>query len=691
MEDVMRQVSTTIDNYLKELKEGKHHFENVFQSLARMIFSDKDNIKQIIVNGKNTYDFLKFRAGKKHIIGLYNVINSFVAFIKDAAERGESKEMAFVLVGEPGNGKTFLVDYLSTMYRDFVSIPENNKYTFKFNIPDGLIGYGGIKEIESQSYEDPVILQMNLYDSQEQSKEEFAKLGFNDKTLSDYYENYRSLGADTEFILNDIKNYYNDDIDKVKESIEIVKVPISSTLGTITGKYPAKDKLTSSGVDLVGEESIQRLLHITNSNNPYRFDLRRGALARVGGGGIHFADEIFKNKTDLMKIYLGVIQNRVIEIDAFKWPIDTFIIATSNNTDVQTYRTSGEEKPILDRCKFCYVSHNTNYKLQEKLTHYALGGGIKTTFTGKELHIDPNLIYTLSVVVTLSRLPRFEDKLTPIEMMKLAAGEVAGEKSAKALAEIVEQLEHESDITKRFGQKGLGQRDLARMLNTLRGFPETNEGECMFALDVFKASEDIILDYVQDNNDRAKYFEDMKIAKSLYRKRIRTEMFNAFMDEPTAIKKDVMMYVNMVVGMGRSDLGPDKIITYKDPQTGKTQPIKIDERFVNAVENELEMKTHEQKESFRGQIRKIYAQKLQTDKNYDFMDNVDLVKAVTDTRLNSDIASAGGLVGALANRTNEDNEKLYNRIVSTMMNKLNYCKTCSEKTIEFFCTQDHQT
>ena len=168
-------------------------------------------------------------------------------------------------------------------------------------------------------------------------------------------------------------------------------------------------------------------------------------------------------------------------------------------------------------------------------------------------------------------------------------------------------------------------------------------------------------------------------------------MFNAFLDEPTAIKKDVMLYVNMIVGMGRSDLGPDKIITYKDPQTGKTHPIKIDERFINAVENELELKTSEQKESFRGQVRKIYAQKLQTDKNYDFMDNVDLVKAVTDTRLNSDIASAGGLVGALANRTNEDNERLYSRIVETMTKKLGYCRTCAEKTIEFFCTQDHQT
>ncbi len=687
----MKSNGKALDTYMKELKEGQHRFENIFESLARMLFSDSHLIRPVIVNGKNTYDFQQFRTGKKHIIGLFDVINKFVAFIKDAAENGESKEMAFVLVGEPGNGKTFFVDFLSAMYRKFISIPENNKYTFCFRLPAELEGYGNIRLIESQTYEDPVILMMNFYIDEQKNKELLARSGFGSNEIENFYRNYRPLGADTEFVLNDLKAFYDGDIEKVKECIEIVRVPVSETLGTITGKYPAKDKLTSSGVDLVGEESIQRLLHITNTNNPYRFDLRRGALARVGGGGIHFADEIFKNKTDLLKIYLGVVQNRVIEIDAFKWPIDTFIIATSNNADVQNFRANDEEKPILDRCKFCYVAHNTNYKLQEELTHYALGEGDKTTFMGEKLHIDPNLSYTLSVIVTLSRLPRSDDKLTPVEMMKLAAGEVAGEKSVKTLAEIVDKLEHESDTAKRFGQKGLGQRDLARIINSQRGYSETNEGKCMFSLNVFKAAEEIILDYIQDNTERAKYFEDLKIAKDLYRKRIRTEMFNAFMDEPAAIKKDVMMYVNMIVGMGRSDLGPDKIITYRDPQTNKMQPIKIDERFVNAVENELEMKTHEQKESFRGQIRKIYAQRLQTDKNYDFMDNVDLVKAVTDTRLNSDIASAGGLVGALANRTNEDNEKLYNRIVTTMKNKLDYCTTCAQKTIEFFCTQDHQT
>ncbi|HEX3073836.1 MAG TPA: hypothetical protein VHP30_09515 [Ignavibacteriales bacterium] len=687
----MRAHVQSLDLYLDELKRGQHRFENVFESIARMLFDDPKHIQPIVVNGKNTYDFMKFRTGKKHIIGMFDVLNKFVAFIKDAAEDGESKEMAFVLAGEPGNGKTYFVDYLSAMYRDFVSIPENNRYTFRFKIPKDMEGYGNLHTIESQTYEDPMILAMNLFTCKDDNKETLLSQGFTTAEVEDFYRNYRPLGADSEFILNDLKTYFDEDLDRVKECIDIVKVPISETMGTITGKYPAKDKITSSGVDLVGEESIQRLLHITNTNNPYRFDLRRGALARVGGGGIHFADEIFKNKTDLMKIYLGVVQNRVIEIDAFKWPIDTFIIATSNNADVQNYRANGEEKPIIDRCKFCYVAHNTDYKLQQQLTKYALGSSEKTTFSGEKLHMDPNLIYVMSTGVTLSRLPRAEDKLTPVEMMKLAAGEVAGEKSIKALAEIVEELEHESDITKRFGQKGLGQRDLARIINTQRGYSETNEGRCMFGEDAFKATEEVILDYIQDTNERAKYFEDLKIARGLYRKRIRTEMFNAFMDEPAAIKKDVLMYVNMIVGMGRSDLGSDKIITYRDPQTNKMQPIKIDERFVNAVENELEMKTREQKESFRGQIRKIYAQRLQTDKNYDFMDNVDLVKAVTDTRLNSDIASAGGLVGALANRTNEDNERLYNRIVTTMTNKLGYCHTCAQKTIEFFCTQDHQT
>ena len=683
----MTAKNETLRQHLAAVKAGERVFENAFQGIIRMIL--EPGFEKVVVNGKTTYDFNIFRTGRKHTIGMYDEINSFVSFVKDAAEGGSSKEMAFVLVGEPGNGKTFFVEFLCGKYRNFLQ-GKNRKYSFRFLNMDRLGNYGRIREIDSETYEDPMILAMNLFEDLDESRRFIAEQGFSDAELDTLYRNYRPLGASSGYILNEIRNYLDNDVEKILESIAIMPVPMSESLGTLTGKYPAKDKITSSAVDLLGEESIQRLLHLSDTNNPYRFDLRRGALARVAGGGVHFSDEIFKNKKDLVQVYLGVIQNRAIEIDGYKWPIDSMIIATSNNSEFNRFLAEKEEAPIVDRCRICYVSHNTNYRMQEGLTGYAIGSDSKTTLTREVLHQDPNLNYAASVGVVLTRLPRSE-KLTPIETMKLAAGEVAGEKSIKALAEVIDTLGQEPDITKRFGQRGLGHRSLGRSIQILKESSETNEGRCMVAYDVFRSLERVVLDYVVEPNERAKYLEDLKTGKQLYRERIMTEMFNAYMDEPFAIKKDVQNYVNMIIGIDAENLGPDRMWKYKDPQTGELKALKIDERYVKSVEERIGLKTEEQRASFRTSIRKIYGQKISVDPSYDFMDNLELVKAVTDVRLKSDIAGAGSLIGALANRTNEENQKLYDRMIVTMLGKLGYCRTCAQKTIEYFCTQEDES
>lgn len=679
----------TLENYLEKVKNGEKRFENAFQSISRMMVGNKDFIEKVTMNGKRIYDFQVFRQGKRPIVAMYDGINSFVSFVKDAAEGGSSKEMAFVLVGEPGNGKTFFVESLCTLYREFLSIPENQKFTFRLNLPDDIPNFGNINVIESQTYEDPMILAMNLIQSKEDNKAYLEELGFSDKQIEGFYENYRPLGACSDFILNVLRNHVDGNIEELKKLIELVPVPLSETLGTVTGKYPAKDKITSSAVDLLGEESIQRLLHITDSNNPYKFDIRRGALARVAGGGIHFSDEIFRNKKDLVQVYLGVIQNRSIEIDGFKWPIDTLIVGTSNNSVFNEFLTEDKEAPIVDRCRICYIGHNTNYKLQKKLTDYAIGGELKsTTITGEDLHIDPNLNLALSVAFTLSRLPK-SNKLSPVEMMKLAAGEVAGDKSIKTLVEVIDGLTYEPDVTKRFGQKGLGHRDLGRTIQLLKETAETNESGCIYAGDIFEAMTKVILDYVPDSDDKKKYLGDLNTAKGRYREMIMTEIFNAYMNEPLAIKKDVMNYINMIVGLSAKDLGPDKMwYGQKDEETGEIKGIKIDEKYINSVEQRLELKNEEEKETFRTGLIKIYGQKITRDPNYDFMDNQKLVRAVTEVKLMSDVGSAGSLVGALANRNNDENQQVYDRMIDTMLNKLGYCKSCAEKTIEYFCTQE---
>jgi serine protein kinase len=678
----------TLQQHLTEVKEGKRRFENAFEAVSRMIF--EGGIEKVTVNSRTTYDFTIFRSGKKHPVGMYDEINSFVSFVKDAAEGGSSKEMAFVLVGEPGNGKTFFVEYLCAKYRQFISREGNRRYTWRLTGMDRLGSYGKISVIESQTYEDPMVLAMNLFPDLDDNRKFIAeRFGFSDREVETIFDSYRPLGACSGYMWDDIRRYTGGDLEEMLGFVEVIPVPLTESLGTVTGKYPAKDKITSSAVDLLGEESIQRLLHITDTNNPYRFDLRRGALARVAGGGIHFVDEIYKNKKDLVQVYLGVIQNRVIEMDGYKWPIDSLIVATSNNSEFNRFLSEREESPIIDRCRICYVSHNTHYRMQEQLTAYAIGGEAKTTLTREDLHIDPNLNYATSVAVVLTRLPRSE-KLTPVETLKLAAGEVAGEKSMKTLAEVIDTLNQDPDITKRFGQKGVGQRNLGRTMQVLAESSETNEGRCMVAHDLFRALERVILDYVTEAPDRAKYLDDLKIAKGLYRERIMTEMFNAYMDEPHAIRRDVMNYVNMIIGIDAENLGPDKLWKYRDPQTGQFKALKIDERYLRNIEERLGLKTEEQRESFRTSIRKIYGQKISVEPAYDFMDNMELVKAVTDVRLKSDIAGAGSLIGALANRTNEENQKLYDRMIDTMLKKLGYCRTCAQKTIEYFCTQEDE-
>lgn len=673
--------------HLNEVREGRRLFENAAQSVSRMILGG--GVRKITRAGQTVFEFDFFRGGKKHTIGWYEEITDLVNFVKDAAEGGSSREMAFVLVGEPGNGKTFFVEYICTKYRQFISLPKNRRYTFEFVGLEKLGRYGNIKVIQSQTFEDPAILAMNLLGAGDESKEYLSRSGFDDKQISRLYADYRSLGACTEFIWDDIRNHCDGDFDKMLGFVKIVPVPIAESLGTVTGKYSARDKITSSATDLLGEEDLSRLLNLSDTSNPYKYNVRRGAIARVAGGGIHFSDELFKNKKDLVQIYLQVIQNRTIELDGYRWPIDCVILATSNNWEYNRFTSEKEESPIKDRCRICYVSHNTDYKLQQELTHYALGDAMKTAVTGEPLHRDPNLIYATSVAVGLTRLPH-SDKLTPIETMKLEAGETAGEKNVKTLVEIKKMLNANPDVTKRWGQKGVGHRGLGRIFQIMLTMPETHEGKCMFAKDCFEAAEREILDYVTEAVDREKFMKDLSVAKKLYRERIKTSIFNAFRDDPEAIRKDVRDYVNMIIGIGSDQLGPDNVWRYRDPQTGEMKPIKIDERYINSVESRLGISTQERREAHRTTIRKIYGQKISTDPDYDFMDNESLVKAVTDVRLESDVAGAASLVGALANRANSENVRIYNRMVETMFKKLGYDMTCAQKTIEYFCEKEDE-
>ncbi len=694
----MDKLANTLTHHLSEVREEKRVFENAFQAFTRMVLDGENRIEPVTVAGRKTLDYKIFREGKRPLVGMHDELNSLVTFVHEAAQGGSAKEMAIVFVGEPGNGKTYLVDTCCRLFRNFHRQEKNWKYTFRFKNLQALGAYGNIQEIESQTFEDPMILAMNLFDSREENLQFFLQQGFSEEQVKKMYENYRPLGACSDYIFRELKEKIggnsSQDLERIiQECIEVKPVIISDTQGILTGKYSARDKITSSSVDLLGSREITVALQLADRNNPYSYAVRKGALGRSAGGGIHFSDELFKNKVDLIQIYLQVIQNRTIDLDGCIWPIDTLIIATSNNEEFHRFKSQEGQQPITDRCSIVYMSHNTNYKLQESLTKYAIGNQEKTTMFGENLHYDPNFNLASSLGVVMTRLP-LSEKLDRTETLKLAAGEHAGEKSLKTLAEVVETLSQNPDITRRFGQRGLGQRDQNRSILIQTESVETQQDKCMFAGDVFKAYERVVLDCVTDDNDRKKYLEDLKVARGLYKQKVKEDIFNAYRGNSEAVKEDVLTYVHMVIGFDDSKRDSE-LWTYTDPATGELRSIKIDQKYMNSVEERMGLKNDEGKKSYRATISQKFAKAMHTGQNYDFMDDEILKSAVTDVRINSDIHGEGSLMGALMNRTKKENQELYERMIKVMLGNatqaakgLGFCESCACRTIELYCTKD---
>ena len=63
----MAQTSdNSLMHHMVSVKTGARRMENAFEGVSRMIL--ESDIEKVVVNGKTTYDFSIFRAGRKHLL-----------------------------------------------------------------------------------------------------------------------------------------------------------------------------------------------------------------------------------------------------------------------------------------------------------------------------------------------------------------------------------------------------------------------------------------------------------------------------------------------------------------------------------------------------------------------------------------------------------------------------------------------
>lgn len=321
--------------------------------------------------------------------------------------------------------------------------------------------------------------------------------------------------------------------------------------------------------------------------------------------------------------------------------------------------------------------------LTDKIKEYIEGSSLPERIN--QLHEDPNLSYVVPSVIIASGIPN-HCRLTvagalEIGMRKRLAFEFDSPTGNKVL--VLDKstgktvLMFDNHPSEEIEMKNIPPMEILRIIQKFVKISESKKEKCMYARDFLEVLEDFPSDYInyqELNKEKENYFEKIKI-----------DLIDASFDEPHTIKNSIMDYVHMAQAMWLHKMEHDDVWEYKDPLTKTSKSIKIKGRYVFAVEERLGHNTESQKDEFRKKINILYSQQVIKNPGYDFMDDSELVNAVIDVKLESDVLGTGSLIGALTSRTDEENRQFYNKVINNIIKNSNYCKSCAKKTLEHFC------
>lgn len=283
-----------------------------------------------------------------------------------------------------------------------------------------------------------------------------------------------------------------------------------------------------------------------------------------------------------------------------------------------------------------------------------------------QLHEDPNLSYVIPSIIIASEIPN-HCKLTVTGALEMGMGKRLKFEFDNSTGKKI--LMFDNFLSEEIKSKNIPPREILRTIRKFVEISEIKKEKCMYARDFFEVSEEFLSDYID--------FQSLNKAKESYFEKTKIDLIDACFDEPHTIKNNVMDYVHMAQAMWQHDMEHDDICEYVDPLTKTTKSIKIKGRYVFAVEEKLGKMTEKEKNEFRKKISIIYTQQVVKNPVYDFMDDSELINAVISVKLESCIP---------ANIADKKNQQFYNKIMNNTIKNSNYCKSCAEKTLEYFYT-----
>ncbi|WP_435078107.1 PrkA family serine protein kinase [Halococcus sp. AFM35] len=604
------RTARTFQWYLDELREEPAIARNAHQRVADMFdfygseYDEETGVVEYHLASEDPLD-----DGENTFYGreIHAAIHEFVNKAKSGARGLGPERRIKLLLGPVGSGKSDFDRQVRKYFEDYTMREDGRMYTFRWtNLGDVIADQDPADDVvRSPMNQDPLVL-LPL----DQRKRVLEEL--NERLDAPYtIQNEQSPDPASEFYMDSLLGYYDDDLQQVLENhVEVVRLTADENKRQAIETFEPKDKKNQDETELTGDVNYSKIA-VYGESDPRAFDYS-GAFCNANRG-IFSGEELLKLQREFLYDFLHATQEMTIKPKSNpRMDIDQVIVGRTNMPEYKEKKGDEKMEAFNDRTKRIDFPYVLQYDEEANIYRKMLANA-----DVPDIHVEPHTLEMAGLFGVLTRIEEPDSGTVDLlQKAKAYNGEIDEtedvdvkklREEATETAEIGEGMEGVSprfigdEISEAIMDSMHRERGFLSALTTFNHLEGNLENHGSIAAEVFDT-----------------YYRYLELVREEYRERAIEDVRHALAYDLDEIQRQGEKYMDHVMAYIDDD-------TVEDELTGREQG--PDETFLRSVEEKLDV-PEDRKDDFRQEVSNWVSRRAREGEAFDPQDNDRLRRAL---------------------------------------------------------------
>lgn len=604
------RTARTFQWYLDELREEPRIARNAHQRVADMFDfygSEYDEETGVVEYHLASEDPLG--GGENTFYGreIHEAIHEFVNKAKSGARGLGPERRIKLLLGPVGSGKSDFDRQVRRYFEDYTMREDGRMYTFRWtNLADVIADQDPADDVvRSPMNQDPLVL-LPL-DQRKRVVEEM-----NGRLEAPYtIQNEQSLDPASEFYMDSLLGYYDDDLQQVVENhVEVVRLTADENKRQAIETFEPKDKKNQDETELTGDVNYSKIA-VYGESDPRAFDYS-GAFCNANRG-IFSGEELLKLQREFLYDFLHATQEMTIKPKSNpRMDIDQVIVGRTNMPEYKEKKGDEKMEAFNDRTKRIDFPYVLQYDEEANIYRKMLANA-----DVPDIHVEPHTLEMAGLFGVLTRIEEPDSGTVDLlQKAKAYNGEIDEAEDVD-----VKKLREEATDTAEIGEgmEGVSPRFIGDEIAEAIMDSMHRERGFLSALTTFNHLEGNLENHgsiAEDLFDT--YYRYLELVREEYRERAIEDVRHALAYDLDEIQRQGEKYMDHVMAYIDDD-------TVEDELTGREQG--PDETFLRSVEEKLDV-PEDRKDDFRQEVSNWVSRRAREGDTFNPQDNDRLRRAL---------------------------------------------------------------